>query len=333
MASFPRLDVDRAHPGPLGARDRVQLRFRFGRSSPNGESAKPLFARRPVSRRRGLLWDAGLALGSSLPRPGAARGLSRDRSGRHLRVGRARSPLCGHSFAGAMARGAVRAGCIGSDSEACSRLRRSGDRPSVDRCGGRRENPSPRTDSRASSDRDLGGGFGMALRAAGILAVAARPPGWAGDRGRASPDRVLGRSGSWRVPSDRMDRGDPGREGVAMGAGAFPRHRRAPDGAPPAGRAMKRWLSLHRAAPLFLALIVVSYADPLFGPRAFGGRDLTPYNYPTESMVHDAYARGRLPVWAADVSGGRPLLPNPNAGALYPARWLLSPLPFPLAMR
>jgi len=96
---------------------------------------------------------------------------------------------------------------------------------------------------------------------------------------------------------------------------------------------MKRWLSLHRTAPLFLALIVVTYADPLFGPRAFGGRDLTPYNYPTESMVHDAYARGRLPVWAADVSGGRPLLPNPNAGALYPARWLLSPLSFPLAMK
>jgi len=96
---------------------------------------------------------------------------------------------------------------------------------------------------------------------------------------------------------------------------------------------MKRWLSLHRATLLFLALIVVAYSDPLFGPRAFGGRDLTPYNYPTESMVHDAYARGRLPVWAADVSGGRPLLPNPNAGALYPARWLLSPLSFPLAMR
>lgn len=96
---------------------------------------------------------------------------------------------------------------------------------------------------------------------------------------------------------------------------------------------MKRWLGLHWAMPLFLALIVVTYADPLFGPRAFGGRDLTPYNYPTESMVHDAYARGRLPVWAANVSGGRPLLPNPNAGALYPARWLLSPLSFPLAMR
>src|SRR6266513_5467166 len=131
-----------------------------------------------------------------------------------------------------------------------------------------------------------------------------------------------------------MDGGNPGWEGVAMGTRAFPCPRGGiPEGTPPAGRAMKRWLSLHWAAPLFLALIVVTYADPLFGPRAFGGRDLTPYNYPTESMVHDAYARGRLPVWAADISGGRPLLPNPNAGALYPARWLLSPLSFPLAMR
>ena len=96
---------------------------------------------------------------------------------------------------------------------------------------------------------------------------------------------------------------------------------------------MTPWLKNHWTVPLFLALVVVVYADPLFRPRAFGGRDLTPYNYPTESVVHDAYARGRLPVWEAEISGGRPLLPNPNAGALYPARWLLSPLPFPLAMR
>ena len=96
---------------------------------------------------------------------------------------------------------------------------------------------------------------------------------------------------------------------------------------------MKRWLSLNWALLLFPALIVVIYADVLFGSRSFGGRDLTAYNYPTESVIHHAYARGRLPVWEADISGGRPLLPNPNAGALYPVRWLLSHVPFPLAMR
>jgi hypothetical protein len=84
---------------------------------------------------------------------------------------------------------------------------------------------------------------------------------------------------------------------------------------------------------LFVVFVVIAYADPLFCPRAFGGRDLTAYNYPTEFAIHDAYSRGRLPVWEYAISGGRPLLPNPNAGALYPARWLLSPLSFPLAMR
>src|SRR5262249_41669213 len=57
------------------------------------------------------------------------------------------------------------------------------------------------------------------------------------------------------------------------------------------------------------------------------------YNLPLEKAIHDAYARGRLPVWSADISGGRPLLPNPNGGALYPIRMLLAPLSFPWAMR
>jgi hypothetical protein len=83
----------------------------------------------------------------------------------------------------------------------------------------------------------------------------------------------------------------------------------------------------------FVALVVLVYADPLFTGRMFVGRDLVPYGLPMEKATHDAYARGRLPVWNEDVSGGRPLLPNPNAGALYPVRPLLSPLPFPLAMR
>ncbi len=88
-----------------------------------------------------------------------------------------------------------------------------------------------------------------------------------------------------------------------------------------------------RAAGLFLLLVLAVYSDPLFSRRNFGGRDLLAYNLPMESAVHDAYARGRLPVWMPEISGGRPLLPNPNAGALYPIRPLLALVPFPLAMR
>jgi hypothetical protein len=88
-----------------------------------------------------------------------------------------------------------------------------------------------------------------------------------------------------------------------------------------------------RAAAFFVVLVGLVYADPLFTGRTFVGRDLVPYGFPLEKSVHEAWARGRLPVWNEDVSGGRPLFPNPNAGSLYPIRPLLSVVPFPLAMR
>lgn len=97
----------------------------------------------------------------------------------------------------------------------------------------------------------------------------------------------------------------------------------------------RRDSALSRALPalLFLLLVVAVYADPLFHRRNFAGRDLVVYNLPMEKTIHAAYARGSLPVWMSDVSGGRPLLPNPNAGALYPLRPILARLPFPAAMR
>ncbi|HZI66144.1 MAG TPA: hypothetical protein VFF17_06215, partial [Thermoanaerobaculia bacterium] len=90
-----------------------------------------------------------------------------------------------------------------------------------------------------------------------------------------------------------------------------------------------------RALPalLFALLVVGVYSPTLFFRRNFAGRDLLVYNLPMEKTIHDAYSRGALPVWMPEVSGGRPLLPNPNAGALYPLRFLLSVFSFPLAMR
>jgi hypothetical protein len=92
----------------------------------------------------------------------------------------------------------------------------------------------------------------------------------------------------------------------------------------------RQWVGL---AGLFLLLVLAVYADPLFFHRNFGGRDLLGYGLPIESVIHDAYARGRLPVWNPWIAGGRPLLANPNSGALYPVRPLLALLPFPLAFR
>jgi hypothetical protein len=103
-------------------------------------------------------------------------------------------------------------------------------------------------------------------------------------------------------------------------------------GSPPRDAAARRRAT---AVPviLFAALVAAVYAGTLLSRRVFVGRDLVAYNLPIEKSIHDAYARGRLPVWSPDVSGGRPLLPNPNAGALYPARMLLSRVSFPAAMR
>ncbi len=75
------------------------------------------------------------------------------------------------------------------------------------------------------------------------------------------------------------------------------------------------------------------YTDPLATRRNFIGRDIVPYNLPLEKAVHDAWARGRVPVWWSEISGGRPLMPNPNAGVFYPVRPLLSLVELPTAMR
>src|SRR5215472_14758544 len=84
---------------------------------------------------------------------------------------------------------------------------------------------------------------------------------------------------------------------------------------------------------LLLFLLLAIYWDPLFTHRNFAGRDLLGYNLPIEKAVHDAYSRGRWPTWVEEISGGRPLLANINVGAFYPARALLSPIRFPMAMR
>ncbi len=92
---------------------------------------------------------------------------------------------------------------------------------------------------------------------------------------------------------------------------------------------------LARSAPylLFAVLVVAIYADPLFFPRVFTGRDLIAYNIPMEKSVHDGWQGGELPAWTPEISGGRPLASNPNVGAFYPLRILFSRLPFPLLLR
>ncbi|HET9796265.1 MAG TPA: hypothetical protein VFS34_17615 [Thermoanaerobaculia bacterium] len=81
-------------------------------------------------------------------------------------------------------------------------------------------------------------------------------------------------------------------------------------------------------ALLWLGLVVLLFADLLFLPVMIFGRDVNSYFLPLESAVHRAWASGRLPLWFGEVSGGKPLLPNPNAGVFYPLRLLAAALPF-----
>ncbi|HEY1250879.1 MAG TPA: hypothetical protein VGH97_06790 [Thermoanaerobaculia bacterium] len=98
--------------------------------------------------------------------------------------------------------------------------------------------------------------------------------------------------------------------------------------------ASPRWTDRDAPAVLLLLLLVVAaWADPLLARRTFVGRDIVPYVLPLEKAVHGAWARGTVPVWWDAISGGRPLLPNPNAGVFYPLRVALAALPFPEAMR
>ena len=79
---------------------------------------------------------------------------------------------------------------------------------------------------------------------------------------------------------------------------------------------------------LWLGLVVLLFADLLFLPRMVYGRDVNSYFLPLESAVHRAWSAGRLPLWFGGVSGGKPLLPNPNAGVFYPLRLLAAAFPF-----
>jgi hypothetical protein len=84
---------------------------------------------------------------------------------------------------------------------------------------------------------------------------------------------------------------------------------------------------------LFGLLILVIYSPTILSGRNFAGRDLVVYHLPIEKAVHEAYSHRRLPIWIPEISGGRPLAPNPNVGALYPIRPLLAQFSFPAAMR
>ena len=64
----------------------------------------------------------------------------------------------------------------------------------------------------------------------------------------------------------------------------------------------------------------------LFGPGYVTGFDTITYTGPLTTATYDALGDGRLPQWNADLFSGTVGLSNPQAGVLYPLKWLFVPV-------
>ena len=80
-------------------------------------------------------------------------------------------------------------------------------------------------------------------------------------------------------------------------------------------------------------LLAIIFFDPLFSARSFTGRDLVAYFYPIEKSVHDQWRSGHVPLILPELSFGKPLAANPNAGVFYPLRIAMAAVAFPLAIK
>ncbi len=351
LAADRRSVPDRDRPAGLVLGDAGALESGHG-AQPRSRRRRPLADEQPAPRlglrggraaRRGFLRRDRAAVRHPLSGPAAAAGLRPVRRRSRLRTGtriRTRSPTCGFSSAGGRSpeRSTPCRRCPGSRrgevvvetgaARPAGRLGRDGSRSSRRARSGWSSRPKPRSD--------------VALRLAGLLDAPRDPRGRRAAR-RAVPAQLafsalpLGRGRA----RDRMAGGGSGPRGLAVGAGAL---RALPPracccGNRPRTRVVKP-VSVKarlRAASSGHLSSRRSCSWPTrircSTRRTFVGRDIVPYNIPLENAVHDAWSRGRLPVWWDAVSGGRPLLPNPNAGVFYPLRPVLSALPFPTAMR
>jgi hypothetical protein len=83
----------------------------------------------------------------------------------------------------------------------------------------------------------------------------------------------------------------------------------------------------------FLALFLICYAPALFFDRQLGYRDAGHYYYPLNKRVQEEWNQGRWPLWEPEENAGVPLLGNPTAAVLYPAKLVFALLPYAWAAR
>jgi hypothetical protein len=96
---------------------------------------------------------------------------------------------------------------------------------------------------------------------------------------------------------------------------------------------MNRLYSLILILICFLALVLSCYAPALFRNRQFGYRDAAHFYYPLYERVEREWKEGRWPLWEPEENAGVPLLGNPTAAVMYPAKVIYAVLPYPWAAR
>jgi hypothetical protein len=96
---------------------------------------------------------------------------------------------------------------------------------------------------------------------------------------------------------------------------------------------------MHRAAfwlfglSCFLGVVFILYRPVLFEGGQFAYRDAGLFYYPLYLRVQQEWSAGRLPLWNPGQNGGEPLLGNPMAAVLYPAKVIYAVLPYAWAAR
>jgi len=77
------------------------------------------------------------------------------------------------------------------------------------------------------------------------------------------------------------------------------------------------------ALALISIVLLVWFADVLFGGRSYYVRDLMRDHYPTKRVVREAMLSGEFPYWSPFYGGGQPLAANPAYELFYPPQWLI----------
>ena len=83
----------------------------------------------------------------------------------------------------------------------------------------------------------------------------------------------------------------------------------------------------------FLGVLVILYWPVLFEGGQFAHRDAGLFYYPLYLRVQQEWSAGRWPLWNPGQNGGEPLLGNPMAAVLYPAKVIYAVLPYAWAAR